>query len=114
MKCSVPTDAMNIWQDLIGSLPGRNTKGVVQILGQSAEDATATAIYLAASPEVESKGQKGKYFIPIATENKTSKLAEDEDLVKKLWCWCDGQVTQALGRAWERSPAEIEETRAGT
>jgi len=111
---NVPTEAMDTWKDLLGSIPGGVFKRVVQMVGQSPEDAAATAIYLAASPEVESKGQKGKYFIPIATEDKTSKLAEDKDLAKNLWYWCDGQATKALGRGWDQSPAEIEEMKTKT
>lgn len=104
---------MDTWKDLLGSIPGGVFKRVVQMVGQSPIDAAATAIYLATSPEVETKDQKGKYFIPIATEDKTSKIAEDKDLAKNLWYWCDGQVTKALGRDWEQSPSEIEERKAG-
>ena len=65
-------------------------------MGQSVEQAAATAVYLSASPEVEAKGQKGKYFIPIATEDKTSQLAEDKDLAKNLWYWCDFHATKGI------------------
>jgi hypothetical protein len=87
---------MDTWKDLFGTLPGSVFKSVVQIVGQSPTDAAATATYLAGSPEVESKRQKGKYFIPIATEDKTSKVAEDRDLARNLWYWCDGQVTKGM------------------
>ena len=105
---------MDTWKDLLGSVPGGVFKGIVQMVGQSPQDAAATAIYLAASPEVESKRQKGRYFIPIATEDRTSKLAEDKDLGKNLWYWCDGQATKALGKGWDQSLAEVEETKART
>jgi hypothetical protein len=76
---------------------------VFQVAGQSPVQAAATAIYLASSPEVERKGQKGKYFVPIATEDNTSKIAEDKDLARNLWYWCDNQVTKTLGKGWEES-----------
>ena len=91
---SVPTDAMDTWKDLFGSIGGRVIKGVFQVIGQSTTDAAATAIYLAASKDVETREQKGKYFIPVAKEDPTSKAAEDKDLARKLWCWCDDEVTK--------------------
>lgn len=98
-------------------------KTAFQVVGQSLANAAATAIYLASSEEVVEKGQKGKYFIPIATEDKTSKLAEDKDMAKNLWYWCDDKATKgsgalqlrkinmadsviALGRGWDMSPSE--------
>ncbi|KAG0647487.1 oxidoreductase [Hyphodiscus hymeniophilus] len=110
---NVPTEAVDTWKDLLGSIPGGVFKSIVQMVGQSSEDASATAIYLAASTEVESKGQRGKYFIPIATEDKTSKTAEDKDLAKNLWYWCDGQATKALGRGWDQNSVGIEENNSG-
>ena len=89
---SVPTDAMDTWKDLFGSIGGRAIKGVFQVIGQSTSDAAATAIYLATSKDVETKEQKGKYFIPIAKEDTTSKVAEDKDLAMYLWHWCDDKV----------------------
>lgn len=91
---SVPTEAMDSWKDLFGILGGGAMKGFFQFAGQSTEQAAATAVYLAASQEVVKKEQKGKYFIPIATEDKTSKIAEDMDLARNLWYWCDDKVTK--------------------
>ena len=85
---------MDTWKELFGWLGGSAIKGLFQVVGQSTTDAAATAIYLATSPEVESKDQKGKYFIPIATEDKPSKVAEDKDLAKNLWYWCDDKATK--------------------
>jgi len=85
---------MDTWKVLFGSLGGGALKGIFQVLGQSPTDGAATAIYLAASKEVQEKDQKGKYFIPIATEDKTSKIAEDKDLAKNLWYWCDDKATK--------------------
>ncbi|KAH8594953.1 putative short chain dehydrogenase/reductase [Bisporella sp. PMI_857] len=80
---------------------GHLMKANFWVTGQSTEDGAATALYLATSPAVVLKEQKGKYFIPIATEDETSKLAEDKDLAKNLWYWCDDKATKALGRGWD-------------
>jgi hypothetical protein len=69
---------MDIWKNLLGSIPGGVFKTIVNMIGKSLTDAAATAIYLAVSPEVVTRGQRGKYFIPIATEDKTSKIAQDK------------------------------------
>ena len=76
-------------------------KGTFHIIGQSEQDAAATAMFLAASKEVEKGGLKGKYFVPIATEDKLSTVAEDKDLAKNLWYWTDHKVTEVLGKGWE-------------
>jgi len=86
---------MDTWKELFGPM-GYLLKGSFYVLGQSTTDGAATAVYLAASPEVVNKGQKGKYFIPIATEDATSKIAEDKDLAKNLWYWCDDKTTKGM------------------
>lgn len=103
---NIPTEAMDTWKELFGTLGGSAMKGLFHVVGQSLTDAAATAVYLAASPEVEKRDQKGKYFIPIATEDQTSKIAEDEDLARNLWYWCDDKVTKALGRGWEETESD--------
>jgi hypothetical protein len=90
-------------RNLFGTIGGSAMNGLFQIVGQSLTRGAATAIYLAASPEVKKKGEKGKYFIPIATEDKTSRIAEDRDLTRNLWYWCDDKVTKTLRRGWEES-----------
>ncbi|KAI9750000.1 MAG: hypothetical protein M1835_001454 [Candelina submexicana] len=101
---NIPTEAMDTWKQLFGPLGGL-VKGAFQFVGQSPADAAATAIYLAASPEVEEKALNGKYFIPIATEDKTSKIGEDKDLAKNLWYWTDNKVAQTLGKGWQENKA---------
>ena len=59
-----------------------------------------TQLYLAASPEVESKSIKGEYLWPVAkihTSAATS-LARDQAEQKKYWDWSEGVVTAALKR----------------
>ena len=97
---NIPTEAMDSWKELFGTVGGGAMKGFFQVMGQSEEDAAATAIYLATSPKVVEKEQKGLYFIPIAKEDKTTQLAEDKDLMKNQWAWCDFHVTKALGKDW--------------
>lgn len=82
-------------------------KGFFQVMGQSLEDAAASAIYLATSPKVVEKKQRGLYFIPIAKEDKTTQLAEDKDLMKNQWYWCDFHVTKALGKGWPDAGEEV-------
>ncbi|KZF21555.1 putative short chain dehydrogenase/reductase [Xylona heveae TC161] len=105
---NIPTGAMDTWKDLFGSIGGGLLKGMFQVVGQSTADGAATGIFLAASPEVERAGLKGKYFIPIATEDQTSKLAENKDLAHNLWYWSDHQTTKALGKDWQDVAVEIE------
>jgi NAD(P)-dependent dehydrogenase (short-subunit alcohol dehydrogenase family) len=97
---NIPTEAMDTWKSLFG-LVGAAFKGVWHVLGQSLEDAAASAIYAATSPEVVTRNQKGAYLIPIATEDEPSKLAQDPDLARNLWYWCDDKVTKALGKGWQ-------------
>ena len=78
-------------------------KGTFWILGQSSTDAAASAIFLATSPDVAKRDLKGKYFIPIATEDKTSKIAEDMDLARNLWYWSDSKVAETLGKGWQEA-----------
>jgi hypothetical protein len=98
---------MDTWKDLFGTLGGWAMKGLFQIVGQSPTQGAATAIYLAASPEAKSRRKKGKYFIPIATEDGTSKIAEYKDLARNLWYWCDDKVTKALGKGWEENRTAV-------
>jgi NAD(P)-dependent dehydrogenase (short-subunit alcohol dehydrogenase family) len=97
---NIPTEAMNTWKELFG-VAGNLVKGAFRLIGQSATDGAATAIFLATSPEVERCQMRGKYFIPIAAEGKTSKTAEDMDVARELWEWTDEKVTETLGRDWQ-------------
>ena len=98
---NIPTDAMTPWKEMFGPF-GAMLKGAFQFIGQSLKDASATAIYLATSPEVVQKNEKGLYFIPIGTEDtkNTTPIARDDDLARNLWAWCDDKVTKTLGKGW--------------
>lgn len=96
---NIPTEGMDTWKQLLGPLGGV-LKGLFYVIGQSEMDGAATAIFLAASDEVVKSDVKGKYFIPIATEGKTSIVADDKDLARNLWYWTDHKVTEGLGNGW--------------
>jgi len=98
---NIPTEAMNTWRSIFGSVAGSFIKGFFQLVGQTAAEGAATAIYLATSRQIESMNQSGKYFIPIGAEGETSKIAEDGDLAKDLWSWTEQQAITALGNSWE-------------
>jgi hypothetical protein len=97
---------MNTWRSIFGSIAGSFMKRIFQVVGQTATEGAATAIYLATSPQVEKLDQNGKYFIPIATEGETSKMAEDRYLAEELWSWTEQQAVMALGEV--RLPAIVE------
>ncbi|KAF9090513.1 hypothetical protein BGX29_011427 [Mortierella sp. GBA35] len=46
-------------------------------------------LYLAASPEVEEKDLRGKYFVPVGNELRPSPYALDEELQEKLWTYSE-------------------------
>lgn len=97
---NIPTDAMDTWKELFGTLFGQLVKGSFGLLGQSPEEAAATAIYLATSDEVQLKNLKGQYFVPIAAAQNPSPTAQDKDLAKNLWYWTDNKVSETLGKGW--------------
>ncbi|KAI9824947.1 MAG: hypothetical protein M1826_007199 [Phylliscum demangeonii] len=98
---NIPTDAMDTWKELLGAVVGGALKGMFQVVGQSETDGAATAIFLAASEEVPKANLKGKYFVPIATEDQISTTAQDKDLAKNLWYWTSHQVGEVLGKNWD-------------
>ena len=97
---NVPTEAMDSWKLLVGNLPGQLFKAIFQKVGQSLTDAAATGLYLGTSPQVAEDDKRVRYFVPIAIEESTSKIAKDRELASKLWQWTDDQVTRALGESW--------------
>ncbi|OCK86008.1 putative short chain dehydrogenase/reductase [Lepidopterella palustris CBS 459.81] len=110
---NIPTDAMDTWKQLFGKVVGKLFKGIFQVIGQSPTDGAATAMFLATSKDVETGDVKGKYFVPIASENKTSPIAEDKDLAKNLWYWTDHQVTEVLGKGWQDVGEHVDTRGAG-
>lgn len=103
---NIPTEGMDAWKQLFGGLAGGLVKGLFRVVGQSEQDGAATAMFLAASDIVVKDELKGRYFIPIATEDKTSSVAEDMDLARNLWYWTDHKVAETLGAGWADHEAE--------
>lgn len=97
---NVPTEAMDSWKLLVGNLPGQLFKAVFQKVGQSLTDAAATGLYLGTSPKIAEGDKRGRYYVPIAIEEMTSKIARDKDLARRLWQWTDEQATKCLGESW--------------
>ncbi|KAF7719433.1 Uncharacterized protein PECH_006852 [Penicillium ucsense] len=89
------------WSEHMGDLVGKVMRLLGWILGQSDQDAAASAMYLAASPKVKERDERGLYFIPIATVDQPTALAQDEVLARKLWDWVDDRITQKLGPGWK-------------
>jgi NAD(P)-dependent dehydrogenase (short-subunit alcohol dehydrogenase family) len=59
---NIPSEAMDTWKDLFGTIGGSTMKGLFQVVGQSLTQGAATVVYLVASPKVEENGEKGKYL----------------------------------------------------
>ena len=82
---NIVTDQWIAWGTYIGQFLGGILRRLGELLGQSVEDGAATAVFLAASPEVRRKDYRGKYFIPIATLCAPSARAQDPKLARDLW-----------------------------
>jgi NAD(P)-dependent dehydrogenase (short-subunit alcohol dehydrogenase family) len=63
----------------------------------SPQQGALTQLYVATSPDIESKSICNKYFVPIAMEEKTSiPLAESDELADKLWDFTEKLVNDKL------------------
>lgn len=82
---NVVTQQWQGWSEHLGSVLGAVIRWVGRMIGQSVEDAAATAVFLAASPEVMKKESRGKYYVPIATVDEPTRLGKDDELGRKLW-----------------------------
>jgi tRNA threonylcarbamoyladenosine modification (KEOPS) complex Pcc1 subunit len=93
---SIPMEATQIWSAMLKHLPGDPFHDLLQIVAQQPADAVATAIYLAASPEVETKDQKGKFFLSTTKEDiNVVWTSDDWTAAKTAWsetsrCVCEG------------------------
>lgn len=82
---NIVTDQWGYWNDYVGSFVGAIVRALFSLIGQSREDGAATALYLAASPEVREKDQRGQYFIPIAKPYSSTKISCDPGLARNVW-----------------------------
>lgn len=64
-------------------------------LGLNVTDGAMTQLYCCTSPDIARKNHKGAYFVPIAVQDTSSKLAEDEEAQEKLWKWSEDAVAKA-------------------
>ncbi|KAF9132461.1 hypothetical protein BGW39_000098 [Mortierella sp. 14UC] len=60
------------------------------------ERGVLTQLYLATSPEIESRGIRGRYFGPIANEIEPSTYARDEKLQEELWEYSEKLANEKL------------------
>lgn len=88
---NVATPAMDAWKGLVGPLGGV-VSAVFRVVGQTLEDAAATGVFLGCAEEVESGGWRGAYWVPVATVEACSRVAEDEGLGERLWAWSEEMV----------------------
>ncbi|GAA5954220.1 hypothetical protein JCM21900_006967 [Sporobolomyces salmonicolor] len=61
----------------------------------SPTEGAKTQLFLAASPEVDEKDYRAKYFTPIATETEPSAMAQDKELAEQLWKLSEDWVKRA-------------------
>ncbi|KAG0040637.1 hypothetical protein BGZ83_002476 [Gryganskiella cystojenkinii] len=85
--------------------PGQGLlQGIVKVIDGffdfPARTCALTPLYLATSPEIESKDIRGRYFIPIANEIQPSAYANDEALQEKLWTFSES-LAQEKVRTWK-------------
>ena len=73
---------------------------VESLIYQTVEVGALTQLYLAASPEVESKGIKGQFLWPVAKvcPEKGSALAWDEKEQERYWNWAESVADKAVKR----------------
>lgn len=69
----------------MGSLVGAVIRCLGRWFGQSVEEAAATAVYLASSPEVCEREMRGGYYVPIAKGEEPTRLGRDGGLAREVW-----------------------------
>ena len=97
---AVTTDLNRDIEAKFGKLAGYTIVLLQKLLFQSVQIGALTQLYLAASPDVESKGIKGQYFWPVAKlhTSAAAPLAIDEAEQKKYWDWSQRVIDVALKR----------------
>ncbi|KAG0364845.1 hypothetical protein BC939DRAFT_498047 [Gamsiella multidivaricata] len=75
----------------------RVTQAFSDLVAMAPEKGVLTQLYLATSPEIESRDIRGRYFIPIANEIQPSSYAHDEELQEKLWAFSEDLVREKIG-----------------
>ncbi|OAQ32836.1 NAD(P)-binding protein [Linnemannia elongata AG-77] len=85
----VATNLSRSTKDVWGNFADKVFRMVTKIAAMSPRVGALTQLYLATSPEIESKDIRGRYFIPIANEIKPIHYASDVDLQEALWVFSE-------------------------
>lgn len=80
----VATNLSRSTKDTMGEFADKVFRLVTKIVAMSPRIGALTQLYLATSPEVESKDIRGRYFIPIANEILPSKLYLFQSLIAPI------------------------------
>lgn len=82
---NIVTDQWVSWDSYFGTLIGSLIRLGGYVFGQSLEQGAATALYLAASADVNKLDFRGRYFVPVAMPCDPSPMGKDMILGRKLW-----------------------------
>ncbi|KIM25455.1 hypothetical protein M408DRAFT_331202 [Serendipita vermifera MAFF 305830] len=63
---------------------------LTQTMSITPEQGAITQLFAATAPEA--KNLSGKYLVPFAKEQAPSRFAQDQDLAKKMWDWCESEL----------------------
>ncbi|KAF9128892.1 hypothetical protein BGX30_014149 [Mortierella sp. GBA39] len=81
---------------LFGSVVLGILEAITAVMAMTPEVGALTQLYVATSPEIESKDIRGRYFVPIANEIQPSAYALDEALQEKLWAFSEKLVKEKV------------------
>ncbi|KAI1314550.1 hypothetical protein EDD11_002025 [Mortierella claussenii] len=93
----VKTDLSRHSEAVWGSVYARTMECFTAVCAMRPWRGSLTVLYAATSPEIEEKGLKGKYFIPVGNELLPSEFARDEDLQERLWSFSEELVHEKIG-----------------
>ncbi|KAF9902032.1 hypothetical protein EC991_005388 [Linnemannia zychae] len=92
----VATDLQRHNKVLFGPVILGILSAMTSLMAMSPEVGVLTQLYVATSPEIESKDIRGRYFVPIANEILPSPFALDEELQEKLWTFSENLANEKL------------------
>jgi len=81
------------------------------LFAKSPENGALTSIYVATSPDIETKNYRGLYFVPTAKLSKGSAHSNNAELATRLWEFSENLIREKLegGTEEEGTSAEGEE-----
>jgi len=62
---------------------------------------TVTSLYVATSPEIETKNLRGQYFVPLAKLSATNAAGKDQKLADKVWEVSEKMLKEKLGNRYQ-------------